>query len=51
MADDPNTLYYGDKLDILRRCVDDESVDLPSGLALTDHQMQRVADAMRKVFG
>jgi hypothetical protein len=24
----PNTLYYGDNLDILRRYVDDESVDL-----------------------
>ncbi len=25
---DQNTLYYGDNLDILRRYVDDESVDL-----------------------
>jgi len=25
---DANTLYYGDNLDILRRYVDDESVDL-----------------------
>jgi DNA modification methylase len=24
----PNTLYYGDNLDILRRYIDDESVDL-----------------------
>jgi len=28
MADAPNTLYYGDNLDILRRYIDDESVDL-----------------------
>ncbi len=28
MADTPNTLYYGDNLDILRRYIDDESVDL-----------------------
>jgi DNA modification methylase len=27
-ADPPNTLYYGDNLDILRRYIDDESVDL-----------------------
>lgn len=26
--DEPNTLYYGDNLDILKRYVDDESVDL-----------------------
>ncbi len=25
---DKNTLYYGDNLDILRRYIDDESVDL-----------------------
>ena len=25
---DPNILYYGDNLDILRRYIDDESVDL-----------------------
>jgi len=24
----PNTLYYGDNLDILRRYIDDESIDL-----------------------
>ena len=28
MAGSPNTLYYGDNLDILRRYVKDESVDL-----------------------
>src|SRR6266550_4421003 len=28
MSAPPNTLYYGDNLDILRRYVDDESVDL-----------------------
>src|SRR5436190_9242086 len=28
MADSCNTLYYGDNLDILRRYIDDESVDL-----------------------
>ena len=28
MDDAPNTLYYGDNLDILRRYVGDESVDL-----------------------
>jgi site-specific DNA-methyltransferase (adenine-specific) len=27
-SDEPNTLYYGDNLDILKRYVDDESVDL-----------------------
>ena len=26
--DPPNTLYYGDNLDILRRYIDDESIDL-----------------------
>src|SRR3954447_25024442 len=26
--DTPNTLYYGDNLDILRRYIDDQSVDL-----------------------
>src|SRR6266567_921179 len=26
--DPPNTLYYGDNLDILRRYIDDQSVDL-----------------------
>lgn len=28
MSDAPNTLYYGDNLDILRRYIKDESVDL-----------------------
>jgi DNA modification methylase len=28
MAEPANTLYYGDNLDILRRYIDDESVDL-----------------------
>ena len=27
-AEPTNTLYYGDNLDILRRYIDDESVDL-----------------------
>jgi site-specific DNA-methyltransferase (adenine-specific) len=26
--DPPNTLYYGDNLDILRRYIEDESIDL-----------------------
>jgi len=28
MAHEPNTLYYGDNLDVLRRHVKDETVDL-----------------------
>jgi DNA modification methylase len=28
LSDTPNTLYYGDNLDVLRRHVPDESVDL-----------------------
>lgn len=33
MADKPNTLYYGDNLDILKRYIDDESDLISQGWA------------------
>jgi hypothetical protein len=43
MGQPSNTLYYGDNLDILRRYVDDESVDL-SMMALRLIELRRVPD-------
>jgi len=33
----PNLLYYGDNLDILRRCIKDESLDIICGEPSPDH--------------
>ena len=50
----PNRLYYGDNLDVLRRYVDDESVDLiyldPPFQSGRDHNTFFKSDAQNRAF-
>ena len=46
-----NTLYYGDNLDVLRRYVADESVDLVLSVALAAWYAERPWRALRPASG